>query len=476
MLKKYLFLFYFAGIGISCSNSTAEHKSVSADTAIAQNKPLFKDFMGINGHVTFKPDLYKQACRLVRSYHNMPWDVKRPGDPFTFPMTVNKINWQKDVYGPWKKAGFETDICLQFMSFGAPARGYQQLWAGREQWAYDYGKAAAAYFGPSGKEKLCTSFEIGNEPGRRFDKTLFRTLFKKMAKGIRDGDPMAKIVTPAVTAGKEDDYSQGLDMYGDKDILPLYDVINLHTYATLEKSFGDDNTWNRSYPEDKSLQYLKVVDEAIAWRNSHAKDKQLWITEFGYDAATPEAMAQRKGWALKLNWQGATDLQQAQYLVRSFLAFAVRDVQRAYIYYYNDEDEASVHAASGLTRKFKPKMSFWAVKQLYHTLGEYRFRRIIKKEEGRLYVYEFVRGNDPRSLIWVAWSPTGVKTQDKEGYRPREVNATLDRLPALPESVTAMAAHSGPAPQVPWKKAGNDGISLTVGESPVYIVMKAAGE
>jgi hypothetical protein len=66
-----------------------------------------------------------------------------------------------------------------------------------------------------------------------------------------------------------------------------------------------------------------------------------------------------------------------------------------------------------------------------------------------------------------------VRTQDKEGYRPREVNATLDHLPALPQSVTAMATNSGPAPQVSWKKAGNDGINVTVGESPVYIVMKA---
>ena len=473
MLKKYFFLICFAGIGISCSNSTAEQKS---DTTAAEGKPLFKDFMGINGHVTFKPDLYKQVCKLVRSYHNIPWDVKRPGDPFTFPVTVNNINWKKDVYGPWRRAGFETDICLQFVSFGAPAPGYKQLWAGQEEWSYNYGKAAAAYFGPSGNEKLCTSFEIGNEPGKRFDKVLYRTLFKKMAKGIRDGDPKAKIVTPAVTAGKADDYSQGLnDMYADKDILPLYDVINLHTYASLEKSFGDDNTWNRSYPEDKSLQYLKVVDEAIAWRNSHAKDKQVWITEFGYDACTPEAMKQRKGWALKLNWQGSSDLQQAQYLVRSFLAFAIRDVERAYLYYYNDEDEASVHAASGLTRKFKPKMSFWAVKQLYNTLGEYRFRRIVKKEDGKLYVYEFVRGNNPDSLIWVAWSPTGVRTQDKEGYQPREINTTLDHLPGLPLSVTAMATSNGPAPQVAWKKAGDAAIHLTVGESPVYIVMNAAG-
>jgi hypothetical protein len=350
-------------------------------------RPLFKDFMGINGHFTFKPALYSQVCRLVRNYHNVDWDVKQPGDPVTIPVTANKINWKTDVYGPWKAAGIETDICIQFATFGG---GHEKLWNGKEQWAYDYTKAMAAYFGPSGKEQLATSFEIDNEPGVRFDTVVFRKLFKQMAQGIRDGDPRAKILTPTVHARKADSYSQSLyGMYADKDILPLYDVINVHTYSTLEKSATSENTWNRSYPEDSTLQYLKVIDEAIAWRNSNASDKEVWVTEFGYDACTPEAMKTRKDWMLKLNWQGASDSMQAQYLVRSFLVFAARDVKRAYLYYYNDDDEAGFHAASGLTRHFNPKMSFWAVRQLYQTLGDYRFRRVVKRNAGELYIFEF---------------------------------------------------------------------------------------
>lgn len=468
-------LFCFAGLALSCASSQPEQ---ATDTIPVVAKPLFKDFMGINGHVSFKPALYGQVCRLVRSYHNIDWDAKAPGDTLSIPVTVNHINWKNDVYSPWKKAGFETDICLQFMGFGVGAPGYEQLWAGHEQWGYDYGKAMAAYYGPSGNEKLSTSFEIDNEPGNRFEPALFKTLFIKMATGIRAGDSKMKIVTPAVMAGKGDSYSQGLNgMYADKAILPLYDVINLHTYATMEKSATSNNTWNRSFPEDKSLQYLKVIDEAITWRNQHAKEKEIWITEFGYDACTPEAMKQRKDWALKLNWQGASDLQQAQYLVRSFLVFAPRDVQRAYLYYYNDEDEASFHAASGLTRNFVPKMSFWAVKQLYQTLGDYRFRRIVTQKDGELYVYEFEQGNDPESLIWVAWSPTGAATHQKEGYQPHVINATLDSLPGVPISAAAMATADSTAATLAWKKAGDNAITLPVGESPVYIaIRKQAGK
>ena len=167
---------------------------------IGNGKPLFKDFMGINGHFTFKPELYRQVGRLVRNYHNVNWDVKQPGDAITIPVCVNKVNWKNDVYGRWQKAGYETDICIQFSGFQTDVADYQRFWTGKEGWCYDYGKAMADYFGPSGQEKLCTSIEIGNEPGSKFDRGLFKTIFKQMALGIREGDPRVKILTPAVQA------------------------------------------------------------------------------------------------------------------------------------------------------------------------------------------------------------------------------------------------------------------------------------
>ncbi|MCY3022637.1 MAG: hypothetical protein NTW87_26955, partial [Planctomycetota bacterium] len=442
-------------------------KTAEAAPAATSAKPLFRNFMAINGHFTFKPTLYRQVCQLVRNYHNLNWDVKQPGDACKPPVCVNKVDWKNDVYGKWQKAGYETDICIQFSGFQADTANYQRFWTGKEQWCYDYGKAIAAYFGPSGAEKLCTSFEIGNEPGSKFDSALFKTIFRHMAQGIRDGDPKAKILTPAAHARKGDDYIQDLrGIYAEKDMLPLYDVINLHTYAAVERKKPSESPWNRSYPEDPEIPYLRIVDEAIEWRDAHAPGKETWITEFGYDACTPEAMKRREGWALKLDWQGTTDLQQAQYLVRSFLVFAERDVQRAYIYFYDDNDAPGIHACAGLTRKFVPKMSFWAVKQLYETLGDYRFKRIVKKNPGELCVYEFECGEKPDRVVWVAWSPTGVRTNEKNGYVPRELKTTLGELPAFPTKVVSMATADGEAPKPAWEKAGPSAITITVGESP----------
>ncbi len=474
-MKKSLLLiltFIFIGTCSFCTHSK-EHRMPSdlegeTEAIAVGERPLFKDFMGINGHFTFKPELYNQVCRLVRNYHDMNWDVTKPGDPYQPPYAVNGVNWKSDVYGPWKENGFETDICLQLSSFSAENENYKELWEGKEDWAYSYGKALASYFGPSGDEKLATSMEIGNEPGVKFDATLYKSIFKNMAQGIRDGDSKIKILTPYVTASKPDDYSQDLKgIYADSDILPLYDVINLHSYASVQPNEGP---FNRSFPEDSTIDYLKDINKTIRWRNENAPDKEIWITEFGYDACTPEAMKQRSGWGLELDWQGNTDEQQAQYLVRSFLAFAELGVERAYLYFYNDDDEPFFHSSSGITRHFEPKMSFWALKQLYEILGEYRLKRVVKKIEQDIYVYEFEHGSDSDRLIWVAWSPTGTKTHKKDGYQPRTIKTTLTELPGPPITIFGMATSENDPPKPEWQQMKENAISLTIGESPTYLV------
>jgi hypothetical protein len=424
-------------------------------------KPLIKEFLGLNAHFTFKPELYKQVARLARNYHNMVWDVGKPGDTFDFPHCPNGVDWTRDVYGKWAKEGFETDICAQLVAFGPDNPQYKALWKGREQWAYEYGRAMAAYFGPSGRQKLCTSIEIDNEPGAKFDDALYRDLFSRMAQGIRAGDPRVKIVTCNVRAGPADDYTKSLqETFGLVEMKKLFDVINLHTYAFKPKKEGQ-SPWDRTYPEDPATDYLKTVDDAIAWRDKEAPGKEIWVTEFGWDACTEAAMKNRKDWALKLNWTGVTDLQQAEYLVRSVFVFAERDVRRAYIYYYDDDDGASVHASSGLTRKFQPKPSFWAVRHLYETLGDCRFSRVVRKVDGDVYVYEFTRDAGP--TVWVAWSPTDSG---------RQAEVTLRGLPARPARIERMPTEKGPAPEVKWTQAGDGAVTFTVTESPSYIIIQ----
>src|SRR5687767_7251096 len=74
-------------------------------------KPLFRDFIGINGHtIQFKPDLYKPVATQVRDYHPFSWDVGDETDfATTFPFARNRVDWGS-VYGSWKAAGYTTNV------------------------------------------------------------------------------------------------------------------------------------------------------------------------------------------------------------------------------------------------------------------------------------------------------------------------------------------------------------------------------
>lgn len=443
--------------------------AVAADPAPTKTAPLMKDFMGLNTHtVQFEPKLYRPVCRLARDYHPVGWDLYAEDRvdtsvDTTFPMSRHDITWEdttgkvgthkglvdwKKVYGRWIAGGFEVDACIQFGDLTV------DKWKDVEADAYQYGKAFAKYFGPSG-EALVTSAEIGNEPAgmNKFTPDQYLRIFTSMARGLREGDPKLKILTATTQAGRADGWSMPTEIFAPHR--DLYDVLNVHIYSFVE------GTRRRSFPEDPSIEYLKIVKRTMDWRDANAPEKELWITEFGYDASTQTPTTN------PANWIDVSDEVQAQWLVRSFLEFARMGVQRAYLYFWNDADEPAFHAASGIMRNNEPKMSFWALKQMQDMLGEYRFSRAIKQDAGELYVYEFVNGTNPKDVVWVAWLPTGAT--DTAGTNPsREV--TLE-VPAKPASAEAMATADG-APKAAQFEYADGKITITVSEAPTYLKMK----
>lgn len=416
---------------------------LSAFAGEPESRPLLRDLMGINGHtVQFRPKLYSATCRLVRDYHSFRWDVGDDSHYWPqFPFARNRVNWE-DVYGSWKQEGFEIDVCIMFNGFAI------EQWTNLERDANTYGFAFARFFGPGSEIKLVTSVEIGNEPGN-YDDPDYRKLFESMARGLRAGDPEIKILTCNVTLEESGEYAKNLELL--RGLESLYDVINIHVYAEVEGW----PTWRRSFPEDTNIDYLKTIENIIAWRDQNAKGKEIWITEFGWDASTKQPPAE----GVFSRWEGVTDLQQAQYLVRSFLVFSKMDVKRAYIYFFNDSDEPHVHSSSGLTRDFQPKPSFYAVSSLYRTIGDYRFRRAITEEAGKLYVYEFVHENDPCRRVLAVWSPTGSGREDI-------ARVPLNGGEVLSATGISLSADSYPTADI---RIDGDHIEVKYNESPVFI-------
>jgi hypothetical protein len=252
-----------------------------------------------------------------------------------------------------------------------------------------------------------------------------------------------------MTTEKSDKYARNLESLRGLEL--LYDVINIHVYAAVEGW----PTWRRSFPEDPDIDYLRNIENVITWRDQNAKGKAIWITEFGWDASTQQPPAEGDF----SRWEDVSDLQQAQYLVRSFLVFSRMDIDRAYIYFFNDSDEPHVHSSSGLTRNFQPKPSFYAVSHLYRIIGNYRFRRVITEKTGKLYIYEFIHEDDPDRRILAVWSPT---SSGQEGV----TRVPLRGGKVLKAIRISLSADSSPTADT---RIDGDHIEVKYDESPVFI-------
>jgi len=407
--------------------------------------PLLRELMGVNGHtVQFRPALYAPACRLVRDYHPVDWDL---GDDTAsrppFPQARNGVDW-REVYGSWRMEGFETDACLMFDMIGATR------WKDAAADARAYGEAFARAFGPSSATPLVTSAEIGNEPGK-YDDAAYRRVFEAMATGLRRGDPQLRVLPCALTVSASGEYARSVSCLAGLE--GLYDAINVHDYAQAEGW----PTWRRSYPEDPAIPYLRELRELLAWRDAHAAGKPVWVTEFGWDASTKKPPAAGEG----SKWVGVTDARQAQYLVRSFMVFARLGIARAYIFFFNDEDVPGLHAAAGLTRNFKPKPSFHAVAHLLKTLGDYRFDRVVREVPGEAYAYRFVHAAGPARSVIAVWSPTG---SGKKGA----LDLDLEGAALLGVTKMPLSARNAAAPALA-PRGGR--VRVPYDESPVYLLL-----
>ncbi len=404
-------------------------------------RPLMRDFMGLCGHtVQFKPALYAPVTRLVRDYHPIDWDF---GDDTSYalklPLARNGVDWSQ-VYGSWAKAGYRTEASLMFDNLKPDA------WKDLPRDAFAYGKAFAAALGPSAKVPLVEAAEIGNEPGK-YDDATYRKIFEAMAGGLRAGDPKLRIATCAANLGKSGSYSKSVDCLAGLEA--LYDIINIHNYAEITGW----PTWARSYPEDPKIGFLKDIGHVLTWRREHAPGKEVWLTEFGWDATTKPNLT--TGDFVK--WIGSTEREQAMWTVRGYMVLCASGLDRAYLYFFNDDDTPHLHGSSGLTRNFVPKPAFHAVAHLQKTLGDYRLTKVVREDAEQGYVYEFTRGDDAKQRILAVWKPAGpaVKT-----------TLPIGAAKVLRAECTPLAEGNAERVTVPSTAAG---IEVEAGDLPVFV-------
>jgi len=411
-------------------------------SAAEKPRPLMRDFMGLNGHtVQFRPDLYAPVAKLIRDYHPLEWDLGQDtAFVTTFPFARNRVDWSK-VYGSWVQAGLRVNASLMFDNL--PPGDWKDL----SRDAAVYGEAFARAFGPSSRA-LVESAEIGNEPGKYSDAE-YRQLFEAMAGGLRKGDPRLRIATCAANLGPSGRYSKSVDCFAGLE--SLYDIVNIHIYAEIEGW----PTWRRGAPEDPRTKFVEHLRSVLAWRAEHAPDKEIWLTEFGWDASTKPAPP--TGTFAK--WEGSTETQQAQWTVRAWLITVALGLDRAYLFFFNDSDEAQVHGSSGLTRNFIPKPAYHAAAWLQRSLGEYRFSRVLREDAAEGYAYEFTHGTAPQQRIVAVWRVNGGP----------DASITLPVSASQVQRAERMPLTAAPPQGVEIAPGGANTARLLVGDSPVLI-------
>ena len=203
-------------------------------------------------------------------------------------------------------------------------------WENIEADARAYGRAFAHEFGPSGRRKLVDSVEIGNEPGKWSDADYTR-MFKAMAEGVRAGDPKLKIATCNLTTGKSGNYEKSVELRGE---VPGVVRRAEHSHLRPTRRLANVAAEFSRGPEAAALsagRRRRSADGATSTRRaSRCGSRNLATT------ATTKPQEKTGNFA---KWVGVTDEQQAQWLVRSLLVFSAMPVERAYIYFFNDEDK-----------------------------------------------------------------------------------------------------------------------------------------
>jgi serine/threonine-protein kinase ATR len=352
---------------------------------------MLRDFVGICGHYHFDPPTFAPAARLVRSYHSGNWDidVTRPYEDPPYPFALNRVNWES-LYTRWKEPGLDVIASLMVGSWKA------EEWVTPEETAYGFGKAFASFFGPSSRN-LVSAAELGNEPDKYSDEDYTR-IARAMARGLKDGDPALPIATAALTLGESAPYMKSISCYD--GWLDQIDVLNFHTYAIR----GEWPDRFRTHPEDPESDFVGRMAEAVAWRDENAPEKEVWITEFGWDAHSDEP-GPREDEPIYERPSTISRTQQAEFLLRGFLIFARTGVDRAYMYFYQDDGpEKGLHNASGLLSAGVRQPAYYAMVSLQENLGDFRFSRVVSEDLAGVYAYMF-EADDGRVAI-AAWSPT----------------------------------------------------------------------
>lgn len=401
------------------------------------------------------PEMYQPVATYARDYHNMNWDIVDPDDDISFADMAATggtpaywwLNWERE-YGAWIQKGMPVHASIQFVDFPDSA------WNNPYSSAYKYGVSFARFFGPTFGNGQVRIVEVGNEPWA-YDSTLYRTILRGMARGLKEGDPAMVVLPCALQA-----YHPGAEFTSAKNYIgarisateaEYLDGINLHSYSFYK---GVDGIRRGVYPEHANSQ-MRGILSGIRWRNHNMPGKPVYVTEWGWDSdgAGQECVHN----------ECVSEAAAAAYVTRGLLMMQRMGVDKATYFYHSNLWGMTLFTRSGLTGSkevnFAKKRSFLALESLNHRIGDRYFLGVLQEnEEAWVYLLGDATG---RATHLVAWRPMDA------GHN-RKAAATL-RSNVTPRAAWRLDGRSSLGSPAPLPNHKNDLLYLTLDAYPLVV-------
>ncbi len=248
-----------------------------------------------------------------------------------------------------------------------------------------------------------------------------------------------------------------------------FDIINFHHYSNINQNLHGLGVGGISPEEDDLKEELAPL---VAYRDQYFPDKEIWLSEFGYDTDSVSEMR------VPYFGIGSYDREevQAQWIVRSYLEIAAAGFDRAMLFELKDVCSGSfcgLYQSSGLlhseAKGQQPKKSWYYVGTFKNTLADMSFAADLSPCQDTVCsvdcprVYRFDNPTNSNEWTYVLWSPTSC---DKPAY-----NFELDLEGANEAYLVEM--QPGSTTGVTTYLSG-DSITVSISERPVFVVVGKA--
>ena len=238
-------------------------------------------------------------------------------------------------------------------------------------------------------------WEIGNEGVRAIDVS---GIVEATSGWIREVDPHAKVLVPALAGNDNEDFTEGLEVLDEllaDGLGEHFDIGNYHYYDTVGRDF-----------EERMIAAQTRCRDLLA---DHGLDKPIWVTETSTSSLSHSTLS-----------GGSSARYQACDVVRRFVLFTAHGAQRTFwhTFRYGSSRPGDKFAGCNLyTEGGDEKPAWWALQLVVDKIGHFQRVDVVREDKLYLYRYEVI----PDEFVFVAWgSETSQIEYDLSGVEGLE--------------------------------------------------------